>query len=209
MLADGSPSGQGRRPPSVEGGRNGRSTSRSPDFGPPTAACDLENCGDGIIEGAEACDGASLGACPGSCRGDCTCDCTNIVADPKASVKLSTKKEAGQLGAKMLIALGAYAGEPVRLRLDDGDSQPIAQRSLGALPPSGQSGSLWRFKAKNGLQQVQLKSLAPKQPGMFQLIVKAKKWFGSTTANDTAANTRFTITSGNQCFVHAATKKTD
>jgi hypothetical protein len=51
----------------------------------------------------------------------------------------------------------------------------------------------------------------PKQPGMSQIIVKAKRWFSAAAANDpTPANTRLTITVGPaQCYTHVATKKTD
>ena len=68
------------------------------------------------------------------------------------------------------------------------------------------------FKQKpDGLRQVQLKSLEPKQPGMSQIVVKAKRWFSAAAANDpNPANTRLTITVGAaQCYTHAATKKTD
>jgi hypothetical protein len=172
-------------------------------------ACDLETCGNGVLEGGESCDGAQLGACPSTCQGDCTCLCTNVVADPKAVVTVKTKGEKGQLGAKMLIPLPGYADTPVTVRLDDGDSQPIAIRSLSALPAAGKSGKLWRFKSKSGLTQVQLKNLDPKLPGTFQLLVKAKAWFAAAAADDSAANTRVTVTIGGQCFMHEATKKTD
>ncbi len=171
-------------------------------------ACDLETCGNGLLEVSEVCDGLA-GLCPGACLSDCTCPCTNPVADPKAKVTVKTKGEKGQLGAKMLIPLGVYNGEQVTVRLDDGDSQPIAERSLREVAPSGKSGKLWKFKSKAGLTQVQLKSLDPKQPGMFQLAVQSKKWFTAAAANDTAANTRVTVIIGSQCFMHPVTKKTD
>jgi len=46
---------------------------------------------------------------------------------------------------------------------------------------------------------------------MSQLIVKAKRWFSASAANDpTPANTRLTISIGAaQCYTHAATKKAD
>jgi hypothetical protein len=176
-------------------------------------ACDAATCGDGVIEATEECDGPVGGACPGLCRGDCTCLCTNEVADPKAKVDVKTKNELGKLTAKMVIPLGPYAGDPVVVRLDDGDSSPIAIRSLPTLPPLGASGVKWRFKSKiDGLQQVQLKSLEATQPGMSQIIVKSKHWFTAAAANDPApgANTRLTITvGGTQCYTHVLTKKTD
>src|SRR5262249_47242776 len=140
-------------------------------------ACDLQTCGDGIVEGTEPCDGLMMGTCPGPCRSDCTCLCTSEVADPKASVSVTTRKELGKLGAKMLIPLGSYANEPVVVRLDDGDTQPIAVRAFPSLPALGSTGTKWQFKAKDGVQKVQLKSLAAKQPGMFQVVVKTKHWF--------------------------------
>ncbi len=173
-------------------------------------ACDLETCGDGVIEGAEACDGVLLGSCAGACRDDCTCECANLVGDPKAKITVKTKKDAGQLGAKLVIALASYTNEPVTVRVDDGNSQPIVVRSVGALPPAGKTGAMWRFASKNdGLQQITLKSLGPKHPGMFQLLVKAKRWFSAAAADDVAANTYLTVTIGGQCFAHGTTKKTD
>ena len=173
-------------------------------------ACDVATCGNGVIEGLEACDGLSLGVCPAACRGDCSCPCGNDVADPKATVDVKTKKDIGQVNAKMVIALGAYGGEPVSVRVDDGDSQPLVQRLIATVPPSGSSGTKWQFKSKlDGLQQVALKDLGPKHPGMFQLQVKAKRWFTAAAANGTVANTRLTVQIGAQCFTHLATKKTD
>lgn len=175
-------------------------------------ACDLETCGDGLIEGTEACDGANLGGCLGTCRSDCTCACVGDVADPKASIQVKTKKESGQLKVKMLVALPSDPGptDVVTVRLDDGDTQPIARRTLLPLVPVGAPGKLWRFADKaGGLRRVQLKSLGTKQPGMYQLAIDAKSWFTAAAADDTAPNTRVTVTIGAQCFTHVATKKTD
>jgi hypothetical protein len=36
-------------------------------------ACDIAVCGNGLVEGGEACDGAQTGSCPAGCRADCTC----------------------------------------------------------------------------------------------------------------------------------------
>jgi hypothetical protein len=109
----------------------------------------------------------------------------------------------------MTILLGSYANDPVGVRLDDGDTQPIVERTFPFLPPLGTSGTKWQYKAKDGLQKVMLKDLGPKHPGMFQVVVKAKHWFTAAAANDSAANTHLTITIGGQCFAHEATKKTD
>jgi Tol biopolymer transport system component len=172
-------------------------------------ACDQQTCGDGVIEGTEECDGTALGACF-ACRGDCTCLCSNVVSDPRAKVMVKTKKDIGQITAKMTIGLGSYAGEPVGVRLDDSTTQPIAQRDLPLLPPQGSSGTKWQFKAKpDGLQKVQLKDLGPNHPGMFQLLVKSKRWFTAGAAEQPAMNTDLTVTIGGQCFTHVVTKKTD
>src|SRR5262249_37608666 len=158
-----------------------------------------QTCGDGVIEGSEECDGLALGACFG-CRLDCTCLCSNTVADPKAKVMVKTKKDIGQISAKMTIALGSYAGEPVSVRFDDTVTQPIAQRGLPTLPPLGTSGTKWQFKAKpDGLQKIQLKDLGPNHPGMFQLLVKSKRWFSAAAAPDPVpANNELTVTIGGQ-----------
>jgi hypothetical protein len=109
----------------------------------------------------------------------------------------------------MTIGLGSYAGEPVTVRLDDTDTQPIAARAFVSIPPFGSAGTRWRFKAKDGVQKVQLKDLGASHPGMFQLVVKAKHWFTAAAANDVAENTHLTVTIGAQCFTHVVTKKTD
>src|SRR5262249_32015462 len=140
-----------------------------------------------------------------------TCLCTNEVADPRAKVEVNTKNEIGKLTAKMTIGLGPYTGAPVVVRLDDTDTQPIALRTLATVPPFGSSGTKWKFKTPaDGLQQVQIKSLEAKQPGMSQIIVKARRWFSAAAANQPPSDTHLTITiGGTQCFTHVATKKTE
>src|SRR5262249_28554182 len=66
-------------------------------------ACDVQICGDDMLEGTEQCDGLAMGTCPGACRADCTCVCSNEVADPKAKITLKTKNDIGKLSAKMTI----------------------------------------------------------------------------------------------------------
>jgi hypothetical protein len=169
-------------------------------------ACDGQTCGNGGRDGAEACDGSDLGSCAGPCRPDCTCPCPNTVPG-KVTVAIKTKKEAGMLSATLPIALASYAGEPIVIRLDDLDSQPIVQRGLPTLAPLGHSGKSWQFKSKApGLQKVQLKEIAP---GSFKISVKTKGWFSFNDANEAPSMTRLTVTIGGQCFAHPATKKTD
>jgi hypothetical protein len=167
-------------------------------------------CGDGVSQVGEECDGADAAACPGACLSDCTCPCTNEVIDPHAGITVRTRRAAGMLNAKLVVPLVAYDGESVTVRLDDTDSMPIVKQEVGALPAKGTTGKLWQYKVKtSGLQQVTLKSLAPRRPRDFQVNVKATKWFTAAAANQSAANTRLTITVGTQCFTHVATKKTD
>ena len=170
----------------------------------------LGSCGDGISDVGEQCDGSDAMACPGVCQSDCTCPCTNEVTDPKATITVKTKREAGALNVRVVVPLGAYAGGAVAVRLDDSDSTPIVQQVVGALPAKGKSGKVWEYKVKTkGLQRVTLTSLSPRQPGMFRITVKASKWFTASAANQSAADTRVTLTVGGQCFTHVTTKKTD
>jgi len=172
-------------------------------------ACDAETCGDGVVTGGEACDGAAPSACPGTCRADCTCPCPVIVSDPKAVVSLTTRGGAGKLKVKMLIDLGGYAGEPVTVRLDDANSAPIVQRRLPSLAPRGTPPRKWIFKSKaSGLTGVRLAPV-PTAPGTFRLSVKATRWFASAGADEDASVTDLTITIGSQCFAHVATRKKD
>ena len=125
-------------------------------------------------------------------------------------MNLKTRAGAGQLAARLVIPLAAYAGEPVSVRLDDGDSNPIVRRVLQTLPPSGNTGRRFRFFSKlPGLQVVRLRDLSPSRPGSFQLNVKARQWFTAAEANDTAANTLLTVTIGSQCASHVVTRKID
>ena len=168
------------------------------------------SCGDGVAETGEQCDGSDATACPGTCRSDCSCPCTDEVTDPKATITVKTRREAGALSANLVIPLPAYSGEAVAVRLDDDDSAPIVQQAVGALPTLGNKGKQWQYKiATKGLQRVTLTDLSPRRPGMFRVVVKASKWFTASAANQSAASTRLTLTLGAQCVTHAATKKTD
>jgi hypothetical protein len=173
-------------------------------------ACDLETCGDGVVMGSEECDGTAPSPCPATCRSDCTCPCPNVVPDLGTAVAIVTKKGAGKLSAKMSLPLGSYTNEPVTIRLDDTDTQPIVKRRIPSLVPGGNPPRKWQFKSKaDGLQKVLLKADAA-HPGSFKLVVKAKHWVPFANGADLgAAATDLTVTVGSQCFAHPATKKTD
>ena len=180
-------------------------------------ACDLATCGNGVVEYEEQCDGLMAANCTAGCQTNCTCapcgptcaPCANQIGDP-AKIIVKTRDEAGQLTAKFVVPLASYGGEPVTVRLDDslhvGDD-PVAQQALGALVPVGKSGTKWQFKSKtNGVQNVQVKL---KAPGSYQVVVKAKRWFPTAAAQDTADHTRQTVNLGTHCFTRAATLKID
>lgn len=167
-------------------------------------------CGDGVSEAGEDCDATDDAACPGSCQSDCTCACTNLVTDPKAKITVKTKRSAGRLSVRLVIPLAAYNGEPVRVRLDDGNSTPIARGDLDTLTPKGTRGKRWQYSVRAaGLKRVTLNDLGPRQPGSFRIVVKATKWFSAAAADQAAAATTLTINIGGQCFTHPATKKVD
>jgi hypothetical protein len=171
-------------------------------------ACDLQTCGNDVREFDEACDGPDLGTCATECD-ECTCVCPDI-ADPKASIKVKTKKEAGQVTAKFMLPLaGDYTGQPVTIRLEDSNGL-IATQNVGPLPPLGSSTTKWMFKSKaNGIQKVQLSDKRLKL-GAFQVKVKAKRWFASDDATDDAESTILTIRFGAaECYSHEATSKQD
>jgi len=105
---------------------------------------------------------------------------------------------------------GAYTNEAVALRLDDGDSSPLASARLGALRPWAGSGKVRRYRARGpGVKTVLLRDLGPRRPGRFQLTVLAARWFTAAAANQRAADTLLTVTIGAECVRHAATKKVD
>ena len=171
-------------------------------------ACDVATCGNDVRESSEICDGTDSSSCPASCSAQCAC-CTPVT-DPKAAVTMRTKKEAGVLNVRMSIPLGAYAGEPVTVRLADSDSDPIVLTNVGALPAKGKQGKMWTFTSKtDGVKRVALVDDTKKNPGMFKLQIATKKWFTAAQANRPAAETAVTVTIGSQCFSHVVEKKTD
>jgi Tol biopolymer transport system component len=171
--------------------------------------CDAATCGNGAREGVETCDGSDEGECPNGCLADCTCPCVEV-DDPKAKVVVRTAKDVGVLAAKLVLPMFVYGGEPVAIRLADGDPLPIADQNVGPLPPKGRSGKVWQFQTKlAGLTKVRLKNLAPRQPGRFGVMTKAKRWFTAAAANEPASNTSLRVQVGPRCFTHSATRKTD
>lgn len=170
-------------------------------------ACDPQTCGNGVRETPESCDGADAGACAGTCQPTCVCACLAL-ADPHDKVSVKTKKDAGVVSASLSLALAAYAGEPVTLRLDDTNSTPIAETVVGALPPHGGSGKVWQFKNKTGpITSVKLKVGIP---GTFKMKIKTKGWFTAAQADQPASATVLRVSVGaTKCFTHVATKKTD
>ena len=137
--------------------------------------------------------------------------CTNIpVTDPRAVVKVVTRRGTGQVRARMVIDLAAYMNEDVLVSLSDADTPLIAGQDVGVLPPQGSSGTKWRFlSTADGVQRVSLRSLGSRQPGKSKLSVKAKRWFTAAAANQPAASTELTVQIGNLCFTHAGTRKVD
>jgi hypothetical protein len=137
------------------------------------------------------------------------CNTDIVVLDEKTKPKavLTTKKDAGKLVATMKVDLGAYAGEPVTVRLDDSDSLPINSQDLANLPAVGTLNKFFKFTKKgDGLVKVALQKIV-KQPGRYRLTLGAKKWFTSAKANQPAASTFLTVTIGSQCFTLPVTKK--
>ena len=168
--------------------------------------CDQQQCGNGLLEGAEACESGDDAACPGLCRADCTCPCGTAITDPERKIKVKTKGDNGRLTATFIVSLGAYSGESVEVRLDDTDSNPIAQSSTGTILPNA-SGTVWKYKVTgSGLKKVKLKDLGG---GNYLLKLKAKEWFTAAQANQSAAATQLTVTIGSQCFTAPATVKID
>ena len=134
------------------------------------------------------------------------------MTDPKARVAVVTAHDRGVLSASMVIPLPFdYSDQPVSVRLSDDDSHPIVTRDVGALAPVGKPPFMrWKFTSKgNGVRAVRLHALGPKQPGLYRLVVMAKKWFSASDANEDAAHTILTATIGGHCLSHPATKKTD
>jgi Tol biopolymer transport system component len=171
-------------------------------------ACDLQTCGNvpvNIRELDEECDGTDATACPGLCLDDCECQCSTMLADPAATIVVRTRNEAGRLAADFTIPLASYVDEPVSVRLDDSDSEPIAKDGVGPLVPVGSTGTVWRHRRRApGLRKVVLKDLGG---GTFQVRIRARRWFTAADADDPASGLFLTIRIGSTCFRGAATLK--
>lgn len=170
-------------------------------------ACDLQLCGNGIIELDEPCDGVVNATCAPMtpCMPDCTCDCDNVVADPRARVIVNSRRDAGKLTLKMNLPLAGYANETVGVRLTDSDSI-IASRNVGVLTPKGKKGDQWEYRFRGaGLQKLSLRD----RGSTLEVKVSAKGWFSASKANEPAATTRVVVTIGDECFAHPVTKKVD
>jgi hypothetical protein len=169
-------------------------------------ACDAQTCGNGTRETEEQCDGADAAACPGSCRVDCSCACENQVTDPRAVVKLSNRRDAGRLSARLEIPLGSYAGEGVVVSLYDSDAL-IATENAGAIPEQ-RPGKKWVLRRSgSGVWNVVLQNRGSMRPGHFTLEVRARKFFTREQANEGPATTILTVEIGERCFAHSVTTK--
>jgi Tol biopolymer transport system component len=136
---------------------------------------------------------------------DASTQCTNL-NDPTATVKLTAKKNAGKLTAKLTLPIQSYDDFPIALSLVDSDGT-ITRQKLGVLPAKGHSGRTWQFKiAGVGVYKVQLKEIAP---GTFALKIKAKHWFTAAQANQSATNTHLLIGVHGECFSQVVTGKKD
>jgi hypothetical protein len=165
-------------------------------------ACDARDCGNGVVEPGESCDGAADPACAGRCEPDCTCRCEVALDDAHASVRVDARR--GRLRARLLLPLEAYGGEPVSLRLDDADTAPIARGGVSTLRASGRRGIRWRVKGGGrGLNEVSLR----RTPRGLRLLVRAKRWFDAADADRPAAETFLTVHVGDRCFRRAVTSK--
>jgi Tol biopolymer transport system component len=181
----------------------------------PVVPASPDTDGDGVPDQLDNCptvpnpdqadsDGDGVGnACDAFCK---------EASDPRDQVQIKTSvnpNSDGMLRATLTVVLAAYAGEPVTVHLDDLDSVPIVAATLPTVPPQGNSGKAWQYKAKtDGLQLVQLKNLAPKHPNRFQVKLKAKRWFTMGAADEPASATTLTVIIGDHCYSHVATKKT-
>ena len=127
--------------------------------------------------------------------------------DPTARVRIKTRNGMGYLKARLVLPMTAYSHEPVTVSLRDGGG-PIAGQNVGELPPVSPAGARWRRSARKGLVSVDLRDLRHwGQPGAFRLVTRAKRWFASAAADESAATTELRVQIGGQCFSHEATEK--
>lgn len=164
-------------------------------------ACDVETCGNGRREAAEACDGADAPGCDGACSSSCTCPCETLVAREHARVVVNARPGRGILDARLRLALDDYAGEPVGVRLEDPDGT-IVERNLGSPPPERRRRDAWRFTSKaDGLRRLVLR----KTRAGVTVRLRARRWIGAA-ADRAAAETTLTVTIGGRCFSTPVTR---
>lgn len=179
-------------------------------------ACDQATCGNGIVEYDEACDDSNAASCAAGCTDDCACTqpgggasaCGTAFPDPATKVTVKTAKGSGTLDLKTVVPVDTISpATPLTVELADGDSTPIVRARIVGLIPLDEAGTKLRYKVKTtGLQQLLVKR---KQPGMWQVKVKAKRWFTAAQANQPAAQTYVTLRIGTACFSGSVTTKRD
>jgi hypothetical protein len=167
-------------------------------------ACDRATCGNAALEPGEACDGGADAACPGACR-DCRCACGAAAGDPRARITVKTSTVPTSLTARVRLPVADYSGEPVVVRLEDVDGQPIAARVLGSLVPKGTRGDAWQFRSADpGVQSLRLRRL----PGGFLLArLRARGWFSAADASGPGAEMRLVVGIGAACYAEPVTTK--
>jgi Tol biopolymer transport system component len=137
---------------------------------------------------------------------DAGLSCTAI-SDPSTVIKVDAKNDVGKLVAKLALPLSSYDDLPLTVSLVDSDGT-IASQAVGAVSPKGRSGKKWQYKVSTvaGVGKVQLAKSAS-NPNALQVRIKAKGWFTSAAADQTASNTRLVLTLGSRCYSFTVTKK--
>jgi hypothetical protein len=176
-------------------------------------ACDLATCGNGIREHTELCETDDTVQCGSNpCEG-CFCECDTAGQDPKAKVKVTTRRDAGKLAVTLKANLGTFTGdEAISVRLSDTDTPVIAEQAFDGLPAQGKRvpPNKWQYKSKEpGIQKLRITAMK-RVPGQYKIVLKAKEWFSAAEADQPMEDTRLYMTIGGiNCVSLPVTKKRD
>jgi hypothetical protein len=169
-------------------------------------ACDVQTCGNGVVEAGETCDGESPdGACPDRCRSDCTCPACVVVSSADARLRIA--KRQGAMRLALQLPLDVYADGPVRFRLENLDGA-IASGVVSPTRRSDRPSKVLRFRGPGpGITRVNIRRYPSRQHPRTLLRAAAQRWFRPIDAD--VAGTKLTVSVPGQCFTVAVTSKAE
>jgi hypothetical protein len=148
-------------------------------------------CGDGLVEDVEPCDGAATAACPDGCE-ECHCRC--LAATSGKGIAAGKKR---RLKARFVVPLSEYGGGSVSVAIE-ADGAEARSQQLGSLAAAGRKrrGRVFAYSGSgDGVVALKLKL---RRKGDARLTLKARRFLDGI---DTSRALQLRIKLGNRCFV--------